>query len=240
MCTSQADEALAWWNFVVGLVAALGTVAAVVFAVWSSRKADKRAMEAQADAALAREDAKADRARAQAADERAVGAAERQAAASEGSIATELEHERERRAYARQTEVERKALRQAVDVDYATEWLEPQEGDEPLEHNYARIRVVVLNKSALPLHDVVVRLQTTFHRDEEQFGRAAVIDAESSKTVLEGPRFMPSVPWGYRLHATIAFTDAFGDRWQQASEGSLTLQTMRVIKMAPLNFEDQL
>jgi len=234
----QPDAASDWWNFGVSLLAALATIAAVLFAVRSSRQADARAEAARADARIAQEDAKKAQERAEAADERAIQAAERQAAASERISATELELEQERRDYARRADLERKAQRQAVDLSVSTDWESFSKPDEPLEDGYVVVYVDVRNGSTSVMRDLVARLDTYFFADEPRIGRATSLAPGTMATVFQGPRYLPGVPIGTQLAVTVAFTDSYGDRWQRAPDGSLTLLTVRSIEQAPPGFEE--
>jgi hypothetical protein len=240
MSLFQPDAASDWWNFAVSLLAAIGTIAAVLFAVLNSRQADTRAKVAQADAKVAQADAKDAQARASAADERAIEAAERQAEASERISATELQLENERRAYAKQADLERKAQRQAVEVSVATHWHETSDPARDAVDDYSRVSVWVGNHSLFPIRDVAVRIEGSYYREEAQYDFAALIEKNRGVGLLDGPRYLPGVLWGSQLSVTLAFTDSYGDRWQRAPDGGLLLLTPRSIKEAPQGFEGAL
>lgn len=234
MSPFQPDAASDWWNFGAAVAAAIATVVAVLAAQANSRKADRRAQRAEEDAIAARDDARADRARAEAADLRAVAAAERQAEASERMIATEEALERERRDYARQENVERKALRQAVDVSVVTFWQPGEDRRKEIIDGHAHIRMGVRNLSDAVIYDVGLHFEGPGADEDPNHDWIDYVGNRQHRTCLDGRRYMPEAHWGDQFPASVSFRDAYGDRWNLASDGSLWLIGPRMIRGVPV------
>jgi hypothetical protein len=224
--TDLAPSSLAeWWNVGVGAVAALGTIGAVFFSVWTS-------VRAQADAKQARKDTAA-------AEARALEATHRQAAAAEDNTKTQRELEHGRFMQQQKEDAERRAARSAAGVQVAVLWTQTSSDSEFQHPFWARVEFRVANTGTSSLHQVELRrLQTNSavpidfeHVPVDQIGPRADVELQHGYFPVSG------MEWGDRFDATLWFTDAFGDRWELKPDGSLTLLRARKIEMGQVDTE---
>jgi len=220
---AEPESALDWLNFWVALATALGTLAAVVFAVLSARASLRDARKARGEAAASakrlEEDQKAAR-----------ELAGRQANAAEKLTETHRELERERRQFARRDELERKAVHQATGLSHRTRYMSGgfvlADGVDAVAERY----VVVSNPSDGPISDILIQLEGGQPPAEAPSQDSSVrIVAGKSQPFLRCSMAIQADDPRVQLRVTIEFTDDVGNRWRLNPDNSLVLLNPRSI-----------
>jgi hypothetical protein len=220
----KVESLLDWLNFWVALAGAVGTVGAVAFAIVSTSRSNK-------DTRIFQREAREAESRTRAADLRTQVAIERQAQAAERMIALEKELESDRRANARQIEVERKAARQALDIKITTHADPSGSNIEKRALGYAYVEIRVYNGSEKDITDILVRLDMPpSEKGDPRFEETRSLAAGRGMRFLAQNMVLTTHQRAFGLPVTVAFTDHFGDRWQMSSDSMLSLVRSRVIE----------